>query len=181
MQLPSLTFGNGILTAYLLYRQVQLPTIGILRGIASAIGLLGTCTYRVMVKRLGLEATGMWSIAFEAVSLGLAYGSVLVGISVPSASLAMLVVGVCASRIGLWVFDISVTQLQQERTHDGLRVRVGAVQSSLNAFFTLASFSIGFLFPDPAEFHVYVASAFFCVTLAASVYGYSMWRRPCPR
>ena len=119
----------------------------------------------------------MWSIAFEALSLGLAYCSVFVGDSVSSASLATLIIGVCASRIGLWVFDISITQLQQERTPDGLRVRVGAVQSTLNAFFTLASFSIGFLLPDPAEFHVYVASAFFCVTLATFVYACSMRQR----
>jgi iron-regulated transporter 1 len=77
---------------------------------------------------------------------------------------------VCASRIGLWVFDIAVTQLQQERIADGIRVRVGGVQSALNAFCTLASFTIGFLFPDPQHFYIFPATAFFSVALASLAY-----------
>jgi iron-regulated transporter 1 len=119
------------------------------------------------VKRLGLESTGLWSVVFEAFWLGAAYCSVLFGSDFSTASLALLIAGVCLSRIGLWVFDIAVTQLQQEQIPDGVRIRVGAVQSSMNAFFTLASFATGFLFPDPAKFHVFVASAFFSVSLAA--------------
>lgn len=117
----------------------------------------------------------MWSIAYECAWLGLAYLAVVRDSGESMISLALLITSVCASRIGLWVFDIAITQIQQERIPDGVRVRVGGVQSALNAFCTLASFMVGFLFPDPQHFYVFPATAFLSVALATLVNGCGLY------
>jgi len=84
---------------------------------------------------------------------------------------------VCASRIGLWVFDISVTQLMQEFIPDGVRGIVGGTQQAFNAFFMLLTFALGLVFPDPREFHIYVAAGYTAVGLAAVLYALGVYRR----
>jgi len=116
--LNALTF-DAILTTYLVWRGMGFETIGIWRGISSAIGLLGTCVYHWSVNRMTLELTGMWSIIYEFLCLSLSYGSLFVDDN--QASLIMLIAGICASRIGLWVYDIAVTQMMQEYIPDGIR------------------------------------------------------------
>jgi iron-regulated transporter 1 len=51
----------------------------------------------------------MWSVVFQFICLSMSYASLFVEDN--DISLAMLIAGVCASRVGLWVFDISVTQV----------------------------------------------------------------------
>jgi iron-regulated transporter 1 len=175
LYMNALTFGNGILTGYLLYRGMKLELVGTCRGIASVIGLLGTLAYQLSVKRVSLEATGMWSIVYEFGCLALSYGSLFIdGDTLP---LTMLILGVCLSRIGLWVFDITVTQLQQQRTPPDVRGVVGGVQQSLNAFFGLLCFTLGVIFPSTKDFHIYASAAFGSVGVAACLYAVGIY---CP-
>ena len=83
----------------------------------------------------------------------------------------MLIVGVCASRIGLWVFDITVTQLMQLRVPEKMRGVVGGMQASLNAFFGLLAYGIGILYPDPSQFFILVGVGYATVGMAAIMYG----------
>jgi solute carrier family 40 (iron-regulated transporter), member 1 len=84
--------------------------------------------------------------------------------------LLLLLGGLFSSRIGLWAFDIAVTQLQQKEVPDHVRTQVGGLQQSLNAFFNLLGFSIGLLFPDPGDFPVYIAVGFLSVFCAAVMF-----------
>jgi iron-regulated transporter 1 len=169
----SLTFGNGIMTAYLLYRGMKLELVGTCRGIASVIGLLGTLVYHQSVKRMSLEATGMWSIVYEVGCLALSCGSLFIDLD--SLSLTMLISSICLSRIGLWVFDIAVTQLQQERVQPDVRGVVGGVQESLNAFFGVLCFTLGIIFPSIKDFHMYAFVAFTSVGTAACLYAFGVY------
>jgi iron-regulated transporter 1 len=95
------------MTAYLVWRGMRLESIGIWRGVSSAAGLAGTFAYHFLSKRMNLIDTGMYSVVFQFLCLSLSYASLF--IDDYYASLAMLIAGVCASRVGLWVFDLSVT------------------------------------------------------------------------
>lgn len=97
------------MTAYLVWRGMMLETIGLWRGISAAAGLAGTVAYHISSKHLSLAASGMWSVVFQFICLSMSYASLFVEDN--DISLAMLIAGVCASRVGLWVFDISVTQV----------------------------------------------------------------------
>ena len=89
----------------------------------------------------------------------------------------MLIGGVCASRIGLWVFDITMKQFFQECVEEEFRGIVGGLQNSLNAFFGLITFVLGIVFPDPTEFHILVASGYVSVGIALLFYWLGFYGR----
>jgi solute carrier family 40 (iron-regulated transporter), member 1 len=162
-----LTFG-GIMTAYLVWRGMSMEAIGMWRGVSSAAGLAGTFVYHFMSKTTGLISIGMISVVFQFLCLTLCYVSLY--IQHRTVSFVMLIAGVCLSRIGLWVFDISVTQLMQEHIPAPIRGLVGGVQQSLNALFTLLAYAIGLFISDPKDFYIYCSIAYVGVALAALVF-----------
>lgn len=163
------------MTAYLVWRGMRLDAIGLWRGVSSAAGLAGTFVYHFISRRTSLINTGMWSILFQFLCLSMCYISLF--IDGYSTSLAMLIGGVCASRVGLWVFDISVTQLMQLHVPEDVRGLVGGVQQSLNAFFGMLSFALGILIPDPMNFHYYVEVGYISVGLAVLCYWSGVFAR----
>jgi iron-regulated transporter 1 len=154
---------------------MRLESIGFWRGVSSAIGLLGTFVYHYMSKRMSLINTGMVSVAFQFLCLSVSYASLFVDDF--AVSLALLISGVCASRVGLWVFDIAVTQLFQLHVDEDIRGLVGGVQQSLNAFFGMLSFVLGILIPNPEYFHYYVSIGYASVGLCGLCYGAGVYAR----
>uniref|UniRef100_A0A7S2K5D9 Solute carrier family 40 member n=1 Tax=Leptocylindrus danicus TaxID=163516 RepID=A0A7S2K5D9_9STRA len=172
LYLNILTFGS-IMTAYLVFRGVRMDVIGTLRGISCAIGLLGTVAFHFSAARISLEATGLWAIILQFICLSVSYYSLFVTDNYWS--LFMLISGVCASRIGLWVFDISISQLMQEMVAEEVRGVVGGVQNSLNAMLGLLAYALGMLFPDPKEFHIYVVTGFSAVGVAMLLWFFGVY------
>jgi iron-regulated transporter 1 len=171
LYLNGLTFGNGILTAHLLHRGMPLEAIGLFRGLAAVLGLAGTWVFYASQRCSTLKLTAFWSLCYEFLCLLLAALSLIVSDSSTSVlSLSLLIGGVLASRTGLWVFDLAVTQLQQECVPDDSRGVVGGIQQSLNSIFGLLCFAIGLFFPQ--GFSVYVLTAFGSVGLALGLYIY---------
>jgi solute carrier family 40 (iron-regulated transporter), member 1 len=121
--------------------------------------------YNFSVQRLQLVDTGMWSLLYQLSCISLSFVALFVRNY--DLSMAMLIGGVCASRTGLWVFDITVTQLMQEFVPEGVRGVVGGTQHSLNAFFQLLSFALGLVFPDPKDFPIYASAGYAAVVVAA--------------
>lgn len=89
-----------------------------------------------------------------------------------------LVTGVVASRTGLWMFDLAITQLVQERVAEHELGPVCGVQSSLQAAFESLSFLSGVLCADPQVFFILVVGSVGVVTVAAVMYFVFMasWR-----
>lgn len=98
------------MTAYLVWRGMSMEAIGVWRGIASAWGLIGTLAYNFLTKRINLVDTGMISVVFQFTFVSLGYLSLFVDDK--ATSLGMLMVAICFSRVGLWVFDIAITQVR---------------------------------------------------------------------
>jgi len=174
LYLNILCFG-AIMTAYLVWRGMHLETIGVWRGISAVIGLLGTFAFNYSVSKVSIELTGMWSILFQFLCLTISYASLFVKNYM--ISLSMLIGGVCASRIGLWVFDIAIKQLMQEHVAESVRGVVGGIQQSLHAFFSLLMYALGVFYPDPKEFFILVATGYLCVGIASLMYGFGIYLR----
>ena len=119
---------------------VFLTLVGCIQ-VSAIVGLAGTFAYRISTQRLTIATTGMWSVLLQFACISLSVGAFFVTKYVPAT--VLLIAGVCASRVGLWVFDIAVTQLMQENIPDGVRGLVGGTQQSINAFFQLSSFGLG--------------------------------------
>ena len=156
------------MTAYLVWRGMRLETVGFWRGASAAVGLAGTLVYHYSSKHLSQVSTGLWSIAYQFIALSLSFASLFVRDY--DWSMIMLIAGVCASRVGLWVFDIAVTQLMQEFVPARVRGSVGGTQQSLNAFFQLLSFALGLVFPDPKQFQIYASAGYAAVGAALVLY-----------
>ena len=170
----ALSFGN-IMTVYLVWRGIGLEAIGLWRGVSSAMGLAGTFVYHIMAQKIGLVDLGMISVIFEFLCLAVCFGSLFIYNN--ELFFILLIAGVCFSRIGLWVFDISVTQLMQLHIPAHVRGLVGGVQQSLNAFFTVLIYVVGLFISDPENFKYYASCSFGGVTLAAIFYGVMVFLR----
>jgi iron-regulated transporter 1 len=81
-----------------------------------------------------------------------------------------LVIGTAVSRIGLWVFDISVTLLYQEFVPAKARGLVGGTQKSLNSVFTLSQGILGLIFRKPNEFWILASTGYLCIGLSGVLY-----------
>jgi iron-regulated transporter 1 len=163
-----LTF-SGMMTAYLISEGMTISTIGMWRGVASVIGLLATCIYHKSVNIFSLQFTALWSIVWELTCLSLTFASIFVHNN-QTVQLTLLIGGVIPSRIGLWVYDIAVTQLFQESVADTVRGQVGGTQMSLNALMEMLPFGLAFLFHKPSQFYVLIVSGYLAVALAMLLY-----------
>jgi len=117
----------------------------------------------------------MWSIVMQFACLCISFLSIFVHDT--NMSLIMLVVGVCASRVGLWSFDLAFTQLYQQTIPEQFRGVVGGVQESLNAFFEVCTFLLGLLFSDPNDFDILIQVGFCSVAAAMFCFWFGIYLR----
>ncbi|CAI5762094.1 solute carrier family 40 member 1 [Podarcis lilfordi] len=75
---------------------------------------------------------------------------------VPIVSVSLLFAGVIAARIGLWSFDLTVTQLLQENVIESERGIINGVQNSMNYLLDLLHFIMVILAPNPEAFGLLV-------------------------
>ncbi|XP_067854342.1 ferroportin-like [Heptranchias perlo] len=71
-------------------------------------------------------------------------------------SISLLFSGVISARIGLWAFDLTVTQLLQENIPEPQRGIVNGVQSSMNYLMDLLHFIMVMAAPNPQHFGLLV-------------------------
>uniref|UniRef100_A0A8C5M3L5 Solute carrier family 40 member n=1 Tax=Leptobrachium leishanense TaxID=445787 RepID=A0A8C5M3L5_9ANUR len=71
-------------------------------------------------------------------------------------SIILLFSGVILARVGLWSFDLTVTQLLQENIPESERGVVNGVQSSMNYLMDLVHFIMVILAPQPQQFGLLV-------------------------
>ncbi|KAL3056784.1 hypothetical protein OYC64_019296 [Pagothenia borchgrevinki] len=71
-------------------------------------------------------------------------------------SVSLLFAGVIAARMGLWSFDLTVTQLIQENVKESERGVINGVQNSMNYLLDLLHFIMVILAPNPEAFGLLV-------------------------
>ncbi|CAM4536906.1 ferroportin isoform X2 [Lepidochelys kempii] len=76
--------------------------------------------------------------------------------SVPLISVSLLFAGVITARVGLWSFDLTVTQLLQENVMESERGIINGVQNSMNYLLDLLHFIMVILAPNPEAFGLLV-------------------------
>mmetsp|Transcript_16347 Transcript_16347/g.26609 ORF Transcript_16347/g.26609 Transcript_16347/m.26609 type:complete len:549 (-) Transcript_16347:931-2577(-) len=167
-----LTF-SGMMTAFLVSKGMSLSSIGMWRGFASTVGLLATCIYNQSTKHFSLQFTALWSIIWEFLCLSLTFASVFS--TSTQVKLALLIGGVLPSRIGLWVYDIAVTQLYQQSVAETVRGQVGGTQMSLNAFMELLPYGLAIVCHKPEQFSILISGGYFAVGLAMLLYGFGFY------
>ncbi|XP_053568975.1 solute carrier family 40 protein member 1-like [Bombina bombina] len=85
-------------------------------------------------------------------------------------SIILLFSGVILARIGLWSFDLTVTQLLQENIPESERGVVNGVQSSMNYLMDLVHFIMVILAPQPQQFGLLVIISILFVIAGHTMY-----------
>ncbi|XP_054643085.1 solute carrier family 40 member 1 isoform X3 [Dunckerocampus dactyliophorus] len=85
-------------------------------------------------------------------------------------SVGLLFAGVIAARVGLWSFDLTVTQLIQENVIESERGVINGVQNSMNYLLDLLHFIMVILAPNPEAFGLLVIISVSFVTMGHIMY-----------
>ncbi|KPP77549.1 solute carrier family 40 member 1-like [Scleropages formosus] len=85
-------------------------------------------------------------------------------------SIILLFLGVITARIGLWSFDLTVTQLLQENICESERGVVNGVQSSMNYLMDLLHFIMVISAPEPQHFGLLVIISVLFITAGHTMY-----------
>ncbi|XP_030638398.1 solute carrier family 40 member 1 [Chanos chanos] len=86
------------------------------------------------------------------------------------ASIILLFLGVITARVGLWSFDLTVTQLLQETISESERGVVNGVQSSMNYLMDLLHFVMVISAPQPQHFGILVIISVLFITAGHIMY-----------
>ncbi|KAG0554856.1 hypothetical protein KC19_12G125500 [Ceratodon purpureus] len=168
-----LSFGS-FMTAVLNWRGIPAYALALARGVAALFGILATVIYPVVHARLHTVRTGIWSIWIQCSLLSLC----VVSIWIHNSRLAsiLLISGVAASRLGLWMFDLSVTQLMQESVPEAERGVVGGVQKSLQSLMDMLTYVVGMVIVHPQDFGITICMSYGAVMGAALLYSMHVYR-----
>nr|CAB3468193.1 unnamed protein product [Digitaria exilis] len=162
-----LSFGT-LMTATLDWKGIPAYVISLARGFSAIVGIGATLLYPMVHSWVSTLRTGLWSIWMQWCCLLVCVGSIWASSSVASAW--MLMAGVAASRLGLWMFDLAVMQLMQDGVPEHERCVVGGVQNSLQSVFDLLTYIMGIIISDPRDFSELIVLSFFLVSCAAAIY-----------
>ncbi|XP_047309632.1 solute carrier family 40 member 2-like [Impatiens glandulifera] len=168
-----LSFGS-LMTAALIWEGIPAYIIGIGRGISATIGITATFLYPIMQSRISPLRTGLWSIWSQWAFLIVCVASIFVKKGFASAY--MLMGGVAASRLGLWMFDLAVMQQMQDHVSESDRIVVGGVQNSIQSVLDLMTYVMGIIISNPKDFWELIVISFVLVTLAAILYCLHIYR-----
>lgn len=168
-----LSFGT-LMTATLEWEGIPAYVIGIARGVSATIGIAATFLYPILESHISTLRTGLWSIWSQWTCLLICAASILVHKELLSAF--MLMAGVAASRLGLWMFDLSVIQQMQDHVPESDRCVVGGVQNSLQSVLELMTYLSGIIISNPQDFWKLILLSFLLVTLASTLYSIHVYR-----
>eukprot|EP00798_Chlamydomonas_sp_ICE-L_P006629 gene6629-3285_t len=193
-----------LMTAYLRWSGMNEAEVSLYRALGGLAGLLATGIFWPLRSWLGSRRTGLAGIYYQLICLCLGIIPVIQhslfsakaddgSVEPPSALLIRLMLaGVVASRTGLWLFDLSVTQLVQELVphnelglwifdlsvtqlvqelvpHNELGV-VSGVQGSLQAAFETIQFLAGLYCADPSLFYLLLIGSMVIVAVATAMF-----------
>lgn len=151
LYLTVLSFGS-IMIVYLRYCGMTDHSIGIHSGISAMAGFVGSSFYPYFTNSLGIWTTGLYAILAQfTLVFSAAYAFIWVN---NSTGMYIFIWCIIFSRVGLWIFDLSVNQLVQEKVPEHIRGRVNGVWRSFYAFFDASSFVCTIMFGDPTQFFI---------------------------
>ncbi|CBX97802.1 hypothetical protein IAQ61_001007 [Plenodomus lingam] len=167
---------SGQMTTYLLTLGYTSTSISLMRLVSVVLEVSATCAAPWLMSRIGAVRSGLWFINEQVASLALAIGlfsSAGAGSGTDAVTMntkiagAVLVAGVCLSRLGLWGFDLSVQFLVQEDAPPSSRGSFSAIEMSLQNLFELLSFATTMVWYRPQDFKIPVYISAGAVALSA--------------
>ena len=96
--------------------------------------------------------------------------SVFNSTSSPGVAVVFMLIGVVGCRIGLWIFDLAVQQLVQEKVIEEERGVVSGVMNAMNSVMDMLHYVLVIVAPRPEHFNILVIISFIMVTFGWLLY-----------
>ncbi|KAF6218049.1 hypothetical protein HO133_006461 [Letharia lupina] len=160
---------SGQMVTYLLSVGLSSAQIGVLRTLSTAVELSATWLAPTAMNRVGPLRGGLWFINWQITCLVGAFGFFWV-MRTPSVAAFGLVIGVIASRVGLWGFDLCVQIIIQEGVDADSRGSFSSLEASFQNFFELCSYATTIAFFRPEQFQYPAAISAVAVLVAGGLY-----------
>lgn len=188
---------SGVTSTYFLTQGLSSDLIGLAQGIGGIFGISGTLVYPFLKRRLGTVRTGLVGICMQVCMLLFCVVGVFVPGRPPtqstkgyysptcynetmslddgddhkvSISLILILVGVIGARFGLWMFDLSVSQLVQERVVEEERGVVSGVMNAMNSNMDMLHYVLVIIAPRPQDFRYLTLVSFASVSMGLIFY-----------
>jgi len=186
---------DNVTYGYALQQCVRESVLGGLVAISAVIGILGSIAFPFLRKKLNVTRTGVIGFA----TLGATFIPTVISIFLPGspfqlvpghnethippvgqpeeecyvssrASILTFLIAITAARFGLWVSDLSITQILQEGVEEQVRGTVGGVQNSLNSILDTIKYILVIVFPDEDTFGYLVMASVATILVGALFY-----------
>jgi len=179
---------DNITYSYIIMQNISEALLGGIVALSALVGVLGSTAYPILRKALGLEATGFLGMFLLVSMTSLSVASVFLptspfwnnfdlGADLNEAlkgqgytSVIVLLTGITAARFGLWIVDLSVTQILQERVEESRRGAVNGVQDSLNNSLDLLKCVLVICLPKPQHFGILIFLSFASISAGWAFY-----------
>lgn len=87
-------------------------------------------------------------------------------------SIGLLMAGIVSARFGLWLSDLTITQVFQENVAETERGVVGGVQSSLNMLMDVIRYAMVVIAPHPETYGILIIISFLSICTGACLFAY---------
>ena len=174
LYMSCLSFG-GIMVSFLRTLGVKDIFLALGRGIAALVAIGATFVVPQMRKKIGLVLTAKYTIWSQALSLTPLVAAFVMfpAVHTDSNKIVFIVIvfaTVCASRFGLWGFDLAQTQMMQDLVEPERAGAINGAQDTLINICWLVSYTFTMVFHDPRQFQYPVMMSYAAVLGAALLY-----------
>ena len=97
-------------------------------------------------------------------------------IGIDHTAVGILIGGILVSRFGLYIADLSVTQIQQENVDVSIRGVIGGTQASINHIMMVLRFILVLLLPRQQTFGILIILSFIFLFLGAVCFASYEWK-----
>ena len=186
---------DNITYGFCLQQCVTESILGALVGVSAIFGVSGSIMFPFLRKWLGLAKTGMVGFSLLIGTLTMCLVSIwlegspfdphyfqassnvttlvqdLEECSVSSyLSVSILMAGIISARFGLWISDLTVTQILQENVQEEHRGVIGGVQNALNSAMDTIKFVLVIILPEAATFGWLIIASYASICVGALFY-----------
>merc|ERR1712038_1840276 len=167
---------DNITYGYVIMQGIPEAILGGVVAISALVGVIGSATYPILRKWLGLEKTGFLGMLLLVSMSSLSVASVFVPTSPfwnnfedqrfdvfktsGYTSVIVLLTGITTARYGLWIVDLSITQILQERVEEHRRGVINGVQDSMNNTLDLLKCVLVICLPRQESFGILILLSF---------------------
>ena len=158
--------------------------LGAIVAVSAIVGVIGSAAYPLLRKCMGVETTGFVGMMLLVTMTSVSVASVFVPTSPfwnnfgpdlkteGHTSVVVLLTGITSARFGLWIVDLSVTQILQEQVEENRRGVVNGVQDSLNNSLDLLKCVLVICLPKPHHFGILIILSFTSISLGWIFYSF---------